>query len=381
MSGTIDINITKILEAEMKDENKRFKKSYEGLEGLKYFISLNMGGKRIRGTLLLLCYLLAEMHKEERDMDDLGEEELKEKLEEQMPLATGIEFCQTAILIQDDVIDGSNTRRDGKAVHVSLYEDADSSFYHQKKESEEAAVLLGSIAFCYAYELIRKACYKKQNGDVMDQLKKMVYKTLGGEMLDVTVPLRYKENARKGRTYSDAIVIAEDIAGLKTAEYTFVFPMMVGFMLAGIKEEQNVLEAGKKLGVAYQLKNDFESFKYMLEQGEIPSDIVRFRLTYINALLMQDPKMAEYILNYDGTEQKRKEILEYVRAHEKEIKGKVNEEQEKLQEEAFEMLRNLVFLDEKNLAILLEYIEKILSIVAVTPTPNPAHTLDVAWQI
>ncbi len=371
MSGTIDDNITNILKEEMEVENKRFEEIYEGLEGLQYFISLNADGKRIRGTLLLLCYLLAEMYKEERDIDDLSEEELRENLKEQMPLAAGIEFCQTAILIQDDVIDGSNIRRDRKAVHVSLYEDADSSFYHQKKESEEAAILLGSIAFCYAYELIRKACYNKQNGDVMDQFRKMVYKTLGGEMLDVTVPLRYKENTSNGETYSEAEDIAEDIAGLKTAEYTFAFPMMAGFMLAGIKEEQNVLEAGKKLGVAYQLKNDFDGLEEMLKRGEISSDIIRFRLTYINALLMQDSKMEEYILKYDGTEQKRKEILEYVKEHEKEIKEKINEEQEKLQKEAFEMLRKLIFLDDKNLAILLEYIEKSLSIVAVHAHAEP----------
>lgn len=359
MKNEIINKIIDILNEEIEEKNEEFENRYRKMDGLQEFLKLNEGGKKFRGTLLLLCYLLVESQKEEKCLDNISNNGLKEMLKKQMPLAIGIEFCQSAMLIQDDVIDGSSMRRNRKAVHVSLRENKSSAFIGQEKEADEAAILVGSIAFCYAYELIRSACHDIKNRDIMEQFEKMIYKTLGGEMLDVIAPLKCKRKIGERNALNEDKVRAmtEDIAGLKTAEYTFIFPMMAGFMSAAV-ETQYVLEAGGKLGVVYQLKNDFNGLKETAKNDDIATDIFRFRMTYPNVLLMRNPTIANYILNFDGSQKQKQSILTYFLQNERNIEEEVNRECNKLKGEAFEMLGKIRVLNSKNLTILLEYIEK-----------------------
>lgn len=168
------------------------------------------GGKRLRPYLVWLGYRVS-------GGSDLGRV---------LPVCLAIELLHNFLLIHDDIVDKSETRRGRPTVH--------------KKIGVELAIILGDIASMEAFGLIEDTTIK-------NKIVKVLLETAYGEALDI-------DYAGKSIKLADIFKMTE----LKTARYSFVGPLIVGYTLGQIREAiLNLLEKyGLAVGIAYQLQDD-----------------------------------------------------------------------------------------------------------------------------
>jgi geranylgeranyl diphosphate synthase type I len=185
------------------------------------------GGKRMRAFLVYLGYLL-------------GGRGDSTKI---FPISLAIEIFHSFLLIHDDIIDKSGTRR-GKATIHKRYEKLFGSHYGISQ-----AIVLGDIACFEAMELVNTSefpaglkifCQKKLNETLLE--------TAYGEALDV-------EYSYVKPNIGDIM----NIADLKTARYSFVGPLSLGATLSSCPNGQMraIREFGLLVGIAFQLQDDY----------------------------------------------------------------------------------------------------------------------------
>ncbi|WP_062464511.1 polyprenyl synthetase family protein [Demequina soli] len=195
------------------------------------------GGKAFRGRLLLATF------------DACGGTDREAAL----MLAAALELFQTAALLHDDVLDGSDTRRGRPAAHrmfEAQHRDAgwlgDAEGY-----GRAGAILAGDVTLVAALRGASLAARRAGDrvGDLFDEMAALV---TAGQHLDMRV----------------AVSPLADLAGLeeriravmrsKTASYTAEFPLAMGAAAAGAPEETvaALRAAGLPLGVAFQLRDD-----------------------------------------------------------------------------------------------------------------------------
>lgn len=309
MKGVL-VDAVKRLNKEMESQNQSIEKKYN-IKGIKHFISMNSRGKKIRGNLVLLAYILQKEIKSAADIP-----------QKVITLAACLEILQTSILVQDDVIDGSENRRDLSAFHKKLIEDG-----CDERKAEAAAVIMGNIGVCHAAELIRTTL--SDDSGLIEEFENMLYITLKGEALDISIPLLDKGEKRVERK-SCSLEISE----LKTANYSFASPLMMGFMLAtpNLEAEYNwARQTGINLGIAYQLQNDIQSVIRMRDGGKISEDIRRYRMTYMNSLLAENDAIRKILLEgIENEDEDKQRILQYIEKNEliQKVEAKRNEFQQ-----------------------------------------------------
>lgn len=167
--------------------------------------------------------------------------------EEMLRAAAALELLHTFALIQDDVIDRSQTRRGRPASHVVLAQQAETG--DRARFGESAAILLGDLALIWSDRLLLESGFGgaplEAGLAVYHQLRAEV--TLG-QYLDVLashlVHLTEEEALRVNR--------------YKTASYTVQRPIQLGMALAGASPR--LLEAvpayAIPAGIAFQLRDD-----------------------------------------------------------------------------------------------------------------------------
>lgn len=210
------------------------------------------GGKRIRGGLVKLGFELSS----------------KEQNPEILVVAAAIEILQTGLLVHDDIIDLSETRR-GKP---TLYKTLGGDHYGISQ-----AICLGDAAFFLSQELIADSNFPedRKNKAIRFFINSML-KTVTGEMLDVEIPAQ-----KSFPTKEDILTIMH----LKTAHYTFIGPLQLGAVLGGANEEllEKLEEFGKNLGLAFQIQDDILGvFGTEQELGKsVTSDIEESKVTLL----------------------------------------------------------------------------------------------------
>lgn len=195
------------------------------------------GGKAFRGRLLLAAF------------EACGGVDRDAAIE----LAAAVELFQTAALIHDDVLDGSDTRRGRPSAHrafEALHRDAgwhgDPAAY-----GRSGAILSGDVALVAAQRGATLAA--RRVGDVVaDLFDEMAVLVTAGQHLDMRVAVSPLA-ALPG--------LEGDIRATmraKTASYTAEFPLALGAAAAGADPDlvAAVREAGVPLGVAFQLRDD-----------------------------------------------------------------------------------------------------------------------------
>lgn len=192
------------------------------------------GGKRLRPVLCCCGWRAA-----------CGEHELSSAVAH---IGASLELFHAFALIQDDVMDRSETRRGAPTVHrVMACRHAD----HPQPNwlGDNAAILLGDLTLGWSYELVHAADLDAERvARLWPALDRMRAQTLSGQYLDLVAT---------GRAYS-TVDEALTIARRKTAAYTVEYPLMLGALVAGADKE--VLRAcaayGVVLGEAFQLSDD-----------------------------------------------------------------------------------------------------------------------------
>ena len=180
----------------------------------RYFLSL--GGKRIRPVMCLM-----------------GNEMFDEINNDAWSVATAIELFHNFTLIHDDIMDKAPLRRGLETVH--------------KKFGESTALLAGDVMLVAAYDYLNKISGKSLFA-VLDIFNKTAREVCEGQQLDMDFE---NSNDVKMDDYLNMI-------SLKTS-VLLAASLKMGAILGGAGERnQNLLyEFGRKLGLAFQVQDDY----------------------------------------------------------------------------------------------------------------------------
>lgn len=194
-------------------------------------------GKRIRPILLINSYL--------------GYRKGFKKINEIVKFGAAVELMHSFLLIQDDIIDKSETRRGGEAMHLLL----------QKKYAQvtgintigaDIAIVLADVIFSNVIEIISRADVKLfDKNRFLAVFSKTYEKTAWGQILDSLSSMPKKADIESS--------IPLRISLMKTAFYTMAYPMIMGYVLAGEKknsEMKSIEEFALPLGIAFQIRDD-----------------------------------------------------------------------------------------------------------------------------
>lgn len=185
------------------------------------------GGKRIRPYVAYLMYRTAG-----------GVEDTLESL-------VAFEIFHTFALVHDDIIDRSPLRHGERSLHEYARKFVSGTPEKIDHLAEGLALLAGDLAFSWSRESFLRTSPGAQASSLFDD---MIYAVVLGQMLDVKLMCAPDP--------SEAAIMEK--TSLKTAEYTFVYPMRIGASLAGKGDEYMswCKDIGTSLGIAFQLQDD-----------------------------------------------------------------------------------------------------------------------------
>ncbi len=169
-------------------------------------------------------------------------------------VADAVELLHTAFVVHDDVIDGDLVRRGrpnvtGTFTARALSSGADPE--RARRYGEAAGILAGDLALAGAVrEMALSGARQDHVVRLLDLLEDVLHRSAAGELADVRVSLH------GDATLEEAL----DIAGWKTAAYSFELPMQAAAILADADAEvvEALGEAGRSLGLAFQLRDDLD---------------------------------------------------------------------------------------------------------------------------
>ena len=179
-----------------------------------YFLSI--GGKRVRPVLCLM-----------------GNELFGEIIPDAWQVGTAIELFHNFTLIHDDIMDKAPLRRGMETVHT--------------RYNESTAILAGDVMMVKAYEYLNKVQTRYIHG-VLDIFNQTAREVCEGQQLDMDFE-QVKEV--EFDTYLEMI-------GLKTS-VLLAASLRLGALLGGAGEgnQQLIYAFGKKLGLAFQVQDDY----------------------------------------------------------------------------------------------------------------------------
>lgn len=191
--------------------------------------SVLAGGKRMRPTLAVLAFAAAGGRDDDPRVLDL---------------AAAVELLHTGLLVHDDVMDDSPTRRGVPTTHTVQEERHRLLGWRgePRRYAEGVAGIVGDIAFFTVLGLLRDA-----GPVVLDAFSAMAVDTAVGQYLDLLASAR-PENP------PDPMVIAR----YKTGGYSVEGPLRLGLALAdgGGALGGVFADYGRPVGLAYQLRDD-----------------------------------------------------------------------------------------------------------------------------
>jgi geranylgeranyl diphosphate synthase type I len=210
-------------------------------------------GKRIRPVILILSYC--------------GYKKSGKNLDEVIKIASAIEMMHSFLLIQDDIIDKSELRRGEKTLHI-LCRERYSDKTRNAGIGNDIALVLTDVLFSCAVEIISGAKIKQKIKDhFLSQFAATYEQTAWGQILDSLNSLPVKIDADS----SDPM----EIGILKTAYYTILGPMLMGYRLSGKKNsetEKKIKAFSIPLGLAFQIRDDILGIFGRKEETGKPSD-------------------------------------------------------------------------------------------------------------
>ncbi|HYC40706.1 MAG TPA: polyprenyl synthetase family protein [Chitinophagaceae bacterium] len=222
-----------------------------------YFLKL--GGKRVRPVLCLM-----------------GNELFDEIRPDAMPVAIAIELFHNFTLVHDDIMDKAPLRRGLETVH--------------RKFGENTALLAGDVMLVAAYDYLNKVSNSYLHR-VMQLFNQTARQVCEGQQMDMDF------EARNGVAFDDYLRMIE----LKTS-VLIAASLKMGSILGGAGERnQNLLyEFGRKLGIAFQVQDDYlDAFGDSEKFGkQIGGDILSNKKTFllIYALEHADPAAKKELL-------------------------------------------------------------------------------------
>ncbi|MBN2482857.1 MAG: polyprenyl synthetase family protein [Candidatus Omnitrophica bacterium] len=164
--------------------------------------------------------------------------------------ALAIELLHDFMLVHDDIIDKSDTRRGRPSMHALLNT-------HLKKlrglkfDGQDLAIVVGDVMYAMAIDAflaIKEEPYRKEKA-LKNFIRAAIF-TGGGEFIELLNDAKKIEQVTKNDIYK--------IYDFKTAYYTFATPLSTGAILAGAPASaiRGLSSYGVALGRAFQIKDD-----------------------------------------------------------------------------------------------------------------------------
>ncbi|WP_300768460.1 polyprenyl synthetase family protein [uncultured Bifidobacterium sp.] len=196
--------------------------------------SSTVGGKRLRARLALASYLC--LHGEHMDA--------------MLDLACAIEIFQTAALVHDDIIDDSDLRRGQPSAHRAL-----GNRVHSARIGRGLGLMLGDVLATCSIDAAATASSSLCNAGLVVSSFLTMQRDVGvGQVMDLGVELTPLSEPR------ELVGASLNVFRWKTASYTTIAPLELGFLASGSWEPADCVKAahaiGEPLGVAFQLEDD-----------------------------------------------------------------------------------------------------------------------------
>jgi len=202
------------------------------LDSIREFISRD--GKRIRPILFCIGYLGFS----------------KKPAPGLYRSALSLELLHDFMLVHDDIIDKSDTRRGKPSMHALLNRRLKNK-RNLKFNGQDLTIVIGDVMYAMALDAFLAVKEKPERKD--RALKKLISAALytgSGEFIELLLGEKPIEKITKRDIYK--------IYDYKTANYTFASPLTMGALLAGAKNGQikRLFDYGMCLGRAFQIKDD-----------------------------------------------------------------------------------------------------------------------------
>lgn len=165
--------------------------------------------------------------------------------------ALSIELLHDFMLIHDDIIDRSSTRRGKPSMHA-MFNKYLTGRKGIKFSGEDLAIVTGDVLYAMALHTflsVREENPKNKEAALKKLIESAFY-TGCGEFIELLYGGKGIEEIKKDDIYK--------IYDLKTANYTFASPLTIGATLAGAKEKEirRLFQYGIYLGRAFQIQDD-----------------------------------------------------------------------------------------------------------------------------
>ena len=164
--------------------------------------------------------------------------------------ALSMEFLHDFLLIHDDIVDRSDTRRGKPTMHIMLTKEIKRK-NKAKFTGEDLAIVIGDVMYAIAIEsfLSIKENPSRKEKALIEFIEAAFY-TGCGEYIELLLTTNKLEDIKKSEIYK--------VYDYKTAYYTFVAPLVAGATLAGASrgEIRKLREFGINTGRAFQIKDD-----------------------------------------------------------------------------------------------------------------------------
>ncbi|ASK66124.1 geranylgeranyl pyrophosphate synthase [Brachybacterium avium] len=203
------------------------------------FSRANDGGKRFRPNLLLSTHRALGGTREPAAVQ----------------VAAALELLHTALVVQDDVIDGDQVRRGVPSLSGGIAADArrrGAGPADAQRLGDAAGILAGDLGLIAAMRAIARCeAPSAVTERLLDLFESTLHATAAGELADVRLQLG---PAHGSVVLREALAVAE----LKTALYSFQLPLRAGAILADASPEVLAAldEIGSLLGIGFQLFDD-----------------------------------------------------------------------------------------------------------------------------
>ncbi|MFA5276220.1 MAG: polyprenyl synthetase family protein [Candidatus Omnitrophota bacterium] len=227
------------IEAELKDFLGSLEKTYR-LKSISplLFKSINefvkRDGKRIRPILFVIGYLGYS----------------KKKASLLYRSASSLELLHDFMLVHDDIIDKSDTRRGKPSMHAVfnryLKDRRDIKF-----NGQDLAIIAGDVMYAMALHAFLSIKEKPENKEAaFRKLIEAALYTGTGEFIELILNFKKIGGITKNDIYK--------VYDLKTANYTFSTPLVMGATLAGASKNEitRLHNYGIYLGRAFQIRDD-----------------------------------------------------------------------------------------------------------------------------
>jgi len=257
-----------------KFETRHFPEQPASLyEPNEYFLKL--GGKRVRPVLCLM-----------------GNELFDDIIPDAWYAATAIELFHNFTLIHDDIMDKAPLRRGKQTVHT--------------KYNESTALLAGDVMLVRAYEYLNKisSAYLSK---VLSLFNRTAIEVCEGQQMDMDYESQTNVNM------NDYLRMIE----LKTSVALAASLKVGGLLGGGGERNQNLLyEFGKKLGVAFQVQDDYlDAFGDKNKTGkQVGGDILANKKTFLLIHAMESAshkKELEQLIKTNSSDKVEKVVAVY----------------------------------------------------------------------